>query len=234
MENNKNLNKKLLELQKVVKGLKKDKKGFGYDYVSGDKLLGFIRPAMDELGLRLVPNTESVEQQMIETVPQSTNRDGSIKPAKNEIYVLLHKTYTWIDVESGETETTHFYSQGCNSFDKAIGSAETYAERYFILKYFHISTDEDDVDAIVREEETKPTKTETTRTTKTTKKGETKQEPLSNEDDVILQDAIQAAKDAKTASELTKVWKDFKPKFEHNEAFVNAIKSNPNHPSHKK
>ncbi len=226
METNKNLNKKLLELQKVVKGLKKDKKGFGYDYVSGDKLLGFIRPAMDELGLRLVPNTESVEQQMIETVPQSTNRDGSIKPAKNEIYVLLHKTYTWIDVESGETETTHFYSQGCNSFDKSIGSAETYAERYFILKYFHISTDEDDVDAIVREEETEKDKK--------TKKGETKQEPLSQEDDAILQDAIQAAKDAKTASELTKVWKDFKPKFEHNEAFVNAIKSNPNHPSHKK
>lgn len=226
MENNKNLNKKLLELQKSVRGLKKDKKGFGYDYVSGDKLLGFIRPKMDELGLLLIPNTEGVEQQMIETVPQSTNRDGSIKPAKNEIYVLLHKTFTWVDVDSGESLTSHFYSQAANSFDKSIGSAETYAERYFLLKWLHLPTDEDDVDAIVREEETEKDKKP--------KKGETKQEPLSQEDDAILQDAIQAAKDAKTASELTKVWKDFKPKFEHNEAFVSAIKSNPNHPSHKK
>ena len=225
MENNKNLNKKLLELQKVVKGLKKDKKGFGYDYVSGDKLLGFIRPAMDELGLLLIPNTESVEQQIVETAPEGVNKDGSPKPAKYETLVLLHKTFTWVDVESGESLTNHFYSQGCNGWDKAIGSAETYAERYFILKFFHLATDEDDVDAIVREENTEDKKP---------KKGETKQEPLNNEDDAILQDAIQAAKDAKTASELTKVWKDFKPKFEHNEAFVNAIKSNPNHPSHKK
>lgn len=227
MENTPKLNKKLLELQKVVKGLKKDKKGFGYDYVSGDKLLGFIRPAMDELGLRLVPNTESVEQQIIETVPQSTNKDGSIKPAKNEVYVLLHKTYTWVDVESGESETTHFYSQGCNSFDKAIGSAETYAERYFILKYFHISTDEDDVDAINREESA--TQSESKR------KGSRKPaEPAPDPyDDPNLQDAIEAAKSAKSQAELTQVWKDWKPRFENEPTFVNAVKNNPFHPSHK-
>jgi len=27
-----------------------------------------------------------------------------------------------------------------------LGSALTYAERYFLLKYFHIATDEDDID----------------------------------------------------------------------------------------
>ena len=33
-----------------------------------------------------------------------------------------------------------------NDFEKGIGSAATYAERYFLLKYFHIHSDEDDVD----------------------------------------------------------------------------------------
>ena len=31
-------------------------------------------------------------------------------------------------------------------YEKGLGSALTYAERYFLLKYFHINTDEDDID----------------------------------------------------------------------------------------
>jgi hypothetical protein len=38
-----------------------------------------------------------------------------------------------------------------NEFDKSAGSAITYSQRYFLLKFFLIATDEDDVDAIVRE-----------------------------------------------------------------------------------
>lgn len=34
-----------------------------------------------------------------------------------------------------------------NNWDKSLGSAITYAERYFLLKQFHIATDKDDVDA---------------------------------------------------------------------------------------
>ena len=33
-----------------------------------------------------------------------------------------------------------------NDWEKGLGSALTYAERYFLLKYFHIATDEDDID----------------------------------------------------------------------------------------
>jgi hypothetical protein len=39
-----------------------------------------------------------------------------------------------------------FAANGQNDFEKGLGSALTYAERYFLLKYFHISTDEDDID----------------------------------------------------------------------------------------
>ena len=34
-----------------------------------------------------------------------------------------------------------------NNWDKGLGSALTYGERYFLLKFFHIATDKDDVDA---------------------------------------------------------------------------------------
>lgn len=52
-------------------------------------------------------------------------------------------------------------------------------------------------------------------------------------DDPNLQDAIEAAKSAKSQAELTQVWKDWKPRYESEPTFVQAIKSNPFHPSHK-
>ena len=45
-----------------------------------------------------------------------------------------------------------FAANGMNAFDKGLGSALTYAERYFLLKTLHIATDEDDVDALVKDE----------------------------------------------------------------------------------
>lgn len=135
----KNLYAKLLELQKGCRSLGKDARAFGYQYVSGSKLLDYVRPKMDELGLLLIPHTADFSEREVNT------------GKRNEVLVTLHKEYTWCDVDSGETLTTSFVAQGCNGWDKGLGSAETYAERYFLLKFFHIATDSDDVDAIVRE-----------------------------------------------------------------------------------
>ena len=51
-----------------------------------------------------------------------------------------------IDIETGDTDVNLFGANGQNGFEMGLGSALTYAERYFLLKYFHISTDEDDID----------------------------------------------------------------------------------------
>ena len=233
---NENLNKKLLELQRSVRALGKNADGFGYQYVSGSKLLFFIRPKMDELGLRLVPNTISVEQNVVETSPEGVNRDGSIKPAKKEVLVCLHKQFTWVDVDSGETETTDFYSQGCNGWDKAIGSAETYAERYFLLKYFHIATDEDDVDAIVREDQ--PAAQEQPEPKKKGK-GKKAEAPVAPQPEVkeetspiahSLEEAVNLARDADSADRLVAIWAANKDNYGSEPNFVMAISSNPNNP----
>ena len=65
---------------------------------------------------------------------------------KSEILSKVMMKFTWIDVETGEKDENLFGANGQNDWDKGVGSALTYAERYFILKYFHISTDEDDID----------------------------------------------------------------------------------------
>lgn len=133
-----NIYKKLLEIQKQVKGLSKDKKSHNYDYVTGNKLLSFIKPLMDEQGLILKQEVLSIE---------NSRQDYKTKYAeKSEILSKVMMKFTWIDCETGEKDENFFGANGQNDWEKGLGSALTYGERYFLLKYFHIATDEDDID----------------------------------------------------------------------------------------
>lgn len=148
-----NLFQKLLEIQKVVVGLGKDSKSFGYQYVSGSKVLEHIKPLMNELGIIL-------KQEVIDI--ENTRQDYTTKNGlKSEILTKALMRFTWIDCETGEKDENLFAANGQNDWEKGLGSALTYAERYFLLKYFHISTDEDDIDNPNRKpaEVTKPTST---------------------------------------------------------------------------
>ena len=136
--------KKLLALQQAVVGLTKDKKGNSYDYVSGDKLLGIVRPKMDELGLLLIPEVD--ESSFTRQDYTLYDKNGNPKP-KNEIFCTLKLKFTWVDVNTGDSLACTWASSGMNNWDKGLGSALTYGERYFLLKFFHIATDKDDVDA---------------------------------------------------------------------------------------
>lgn len=135
-----NLYQKLVEIQKTVRGLGKDANASSYQYVSGSKVLEVIRPRMDELGVLLVQQVDSIDNQRIDYAV----KNGS----KSENLTKVMMTFTWIDAESGDKLSVPFGANGMNNWDKGLGSALTYAERYFLLKFFHIATDEDDVDAL--------------------------------------------------------------------------------------
>ena len=161
-ENKMNLFQKLLEIQKTVVGLGKDSKSFGYQYVSGSKVLEHIKPMMNELGIILKQEVLDIEN----TRQDYTTKSGS----KSEILTKARMMFTWIDCETGERDENYFAANGQNDWEKGLGSALTYAERYFLLKYFHISTDEDDIDNPNRKpvEVTKPTASTSTSSKKPT------------------------------------------------------------------
>jgi hypothetical protein len=129
---------KLLTIQKRINGLGKDKSTYNYKYVTGDKLLGEIKPMMNDLGLLL--------KQEILSIENSRQDYETSKGSKSEILSKVMMKFTWIDVESGEKDENLFGANGQNDWEKGLGSALTYGERYFLLKYFHIATDEDDID----------------------------------------------------------------------------------------
>jgi hypothetical protein len=137
-----NIYQKLLVIQSEVNGLAKDKKSFGFSYVSGDKLLSFIKPIMVKQGLILKQEILSIDNVRQDYFTGKTTE----RKEKNEILTKVMMRFTWVDTDTGEQDVNMFGANGQNGWDKGVGSALTYAERYFLLKYFHISTDQDDID----------------------------------------------------------------------------------------
>ena len=135
--------KKLLNIQQKINGLSKDTKSNTYQYVSGSKVLENIKPMMNELGLLLKQEVLSIENTRQD---YKTGIGTNYEKPKSEILSKVMMRFTWIDCDTGEKDENLFGANGQNEWEKGLGSALTYAERYFLLKYFHIATDEDDID----------------------------------------------------------------------------------------
>jgi len=133
-----NLYQKLLEIQKQVIGLGKDKSALSYKYVTGDKVLSHIKPLMNSLGILLKQEVLSIEN----TRQDYTTKNGT----RSEIHSKVMLRFTWIDTDSNEREECLFGANGQNDWERGVPSAMTLGERYFMLKFFHIATDEDDID----------------------------------------------------------------------------------------
>lgn len=151
----KGLYAKLGAIQAEVMGLQADKKGNGYSYLTGTKLLKAIKPLMVEYGLLLKPEVLDVVNTRMDYLVSMTQDKQTGKwngKPKSEILTSAKLKFTWIDIETGDKDENLFHANGQNDWEKGLGSALTYGERYFIMKYFHLDTSEDDIDNADRKE----------------------------------------------------------------------------------
>lgn len=134
-----NIYQKLVEVRKRVTGLSKDAKtNFGekFKYVSSNNILSVIRPAMDEQGLVLECRVTGHDM--------NTKWSGS---ERKEHLTQLDVEFVWVNADKPDEKIVcPFYGQGLDTGEKGVGKALTYAEKYFLLKFFNIPTDEDDPD----------------------------------------------------------------------------------------
>lgn len=129
---------KLLSIQQGVDRLVKDGQNTAdkYRYVSSEQVLDTVRPLMNELKLLLVPEVSS-----------AALHEGATKSGTTRYMTELTLAFVWMDVESGERLSVPFYAQGVDlAGEKGVGKALTYAEKYFLMKFFHVSTSRDDPD----------------------------------------------------------------------------------------
>lgn len=201
--------KKLHQVQAATRSLAADAQGqtgaAKYNYVSGAKLLSVIRPVMDQVGLMLTQEVVGIENTPIEY--------QTSKGVKTEMFTSVHLRFTWIDTEDGSSLSNDFFANGMNAWDKGLGSALTYGERYYLMKTFHIATDEDDVDALVKPEAIKENAA-----------------PAAQAPQTTVLTAIAEANAAQTPEELTAVWNKWKASYGKDVTFVKTISSHPANP----
>ena len=147
------LHEKLFKLKQSVKYLQKKKNGeVKYSYVSSTDVVAPIREMMDKEKLLLIPEILSHNVEQIDKTEKATT-----------LFTEIDLKFTWYDIETGEKLEINWYGQGVDrSSEKGIGKALTYAEKYFLLKFFNIPTDNDDPDTFARKKEGKRNKTNET------------------------------------------------------------------------
>ena len=139
-----NIQQKLVEVRKSIHGFNKDTKGFGFEYVSGSQILRAIKGKMDELGVLLIPRVD------YDTLHWEKHEYTTKKGEKKLDFIITMKMkYTWVNAEDPEDKIEIDWiciGQQTDDIAKAVGTAMTYNERYFLLKFLGLPTDEDDAD----------------------------------------------------------------------------------------
>jgi hypothetical protein len=151
-----NIYQKLIEVRKEVPYLQKENAGAQYKYVSSSQVLGNLKAKMDELGLLLIPSVSS--HKVTESIIERLDTAGSIDKRTTTYFTEIDMIMTWINAEKPEEKIAcSWYGQGVDiAGEKGVGKAMTYAEKYFMLKFFNIPTDKDDPDAFQRKMEDEP------------------------------------------------------------------------------
>lgn len=151
-----NIYQKLLEVRKSVDYLKKESTSNQYKYTGSAQVLASVRDKINAMGLILVPKI--IDKNLLTETVEFIEKE---KPKKTTTYFTeLTLSMTWVNADNpSETVECPWYSQGVDiAGEKGVGKALTYGEKYFILKFFNIPTDNDDPDAFQKKFEQKASK----------------------------------------------------------------------------
>lgn len=151
MAENMNLFQKLAKVRKQVEVIRKNKKGFNYSYVSDDEILARVSVFMDKYRISLIPN---VSMNTLKVEPYTykktkVSKQGEVyDEAVNEVLVSADMTWTWVNNDNPEEKIVVDWVLVGQQADasQALGSALTYTNRYFLLKFFNIATPDNDPD----------------------------------------------------------------------------------------
>lgn len=131
--------------------MKKDTKAYGYMYTKEEDILAKITVFMEKYNLSLIPNIvpgTTVVSPYTYKKTKSTNKGEIYEENVNEIIVQADTTWTWVNNDNPDERIEVSWAMVGSQSDasQSFGSGLTYSSRYFLLKYFNISTSNDDPD----------------------------------------------------------------------------------------
>ncbi len=127
-----NIHQRVNKVMGEINYIKKDKsidfgKGGGFSVTGHDAVTKLIHPYLFRYGINIIPTMEKIEQ--------SGNRSR------------VHMSFKWVNVDDpDDCFTTQAQADGVCNQDKGIAKAWSIAQRYTVLKTFHLETGEKDIE----------------------------------------------------------------------------------------
>jgi hypothetical protein len=140
------LTQKLVKIRESIPYAQKDTKAFKYTYVSGTQILTAIKSTANELGVLITP----VLDEPIVTSIQPIHTDAESKSTSYNPFLFFCKGKYVLRDEDETIEIPWAFCGADADPAKAFGKALTYAERYFLLKFLNIPTDDEDPDSYAK------------------------------------------------------------------------------------
>ncbi len=143
-----NIHQKILKIADAAGILQKTKSGYNYKYVPEEEIQAKVTAGMQKYKVMLyhsiVPGTLKVEPFSYLKYNAKEKRDVQV----NEFIVTADSEYCWVNVE----DPTDAYKVPwvligqMEDASQAFGAAETYCNRYFLMKSLQLATSEADPD----------------------------------------------------------------------------------------
>lgn len=145
---------KLAKIRRMTEFQEKTKKGFNYTYVPDYQILAKITAGLYTHKVDFYP---SIVPGTLNVTPVSYTKKKYDKNTKtwfdediNEVIVQAEMKYEWVNLEDPTDRMTSNWALVGQQSDasQALGSGLTYCMRYYMLKFFKVSTTDDDPDAL--------------------------------------------------------------------------------------
>ena len=147
-----NLWQKLAKVRDIADVVAKNKSGYGYKYVSEDEILSKVKAGLSKYHVSIYPLLDQENFDIYDRTFTKKKYDKAsqswIDDPQMEWVVRGNLNYRIVnDDNPAEQETIPWILAGSQADDaQAFGSALTYANRYFFLKFFNIATPDADPD----------------------------------------------------------------------------------------
>ena len=134
-----NLYQKLVEVRKSVEYIQKNAKGYNFQYANETQILGAIRGKMDELNVFL-----EIDMIALDPVECEYMADKALRKIAGLKATII---FTWTDADNPTDQIKkQMIVQDSESEITTVGGLLTYANRYFLYKFFSVPTDKEDPD----------------------------------------------------------------------------------------
>lgn len=143
-----NIHQKILKIADAAGVLQKTKSGYNYKYVPEEEIQAKVTACMQKYGVMLY---HSIVQGTLRVQPYTYEKyDVKLKANKtvNEFIVTADSVYKWVNAEKPDEfiEVPWALVGQMEDASQAFGAAETYCNRYFLMKSLQLATSEADPD----------------------------------------------------------------------------------------